>query len=83
MVHTWLSFVDAPARHQQAQLRAVQLLQGGDPAPLAATTTTSEASAKTQSLPIKIVQALLPLLLVLLAFLVKTYADRPQAAPSP
>ena len=55
------------------------LVQGGDQQPVEETgaVVTNGAAPKAKPLPIKIVQALLPLLLVVLAFAVKMYADAP------
>ena len=58
-------------------------LQGGDPKPApesspSTVSGTNGLSGKPKSLPIKIIQALLPLLLVVVAFAIKTYVDRPQ-----
>lgn len=51
-------------------------MQGGDPAPVQAQTSSLSVSKK-KSLPVKILQALLPLLLVAIAFFVKSYLDTP------
>lgn len=55
------------------------VVQGGDPAPAADTAGASKSTpAAAQPLAIKIVQALLPLLLVVVALLIKLYADAPK-----
>lgn len=53
-------------------------MQGGDPKPVAAAPVAMVSNgfgAKPKSLPVKIVQALLPLLLVVLAFVIKMYTE--------
>jgi hypothetical protein len=52
-------------------------MQSGDPKPVAEAPVdmTNGLGVKPKSLPVKIVQALLPLLLVALAFVIKMYAE--------
>lgn len=54
-------------------------LQGGDVQPVeeSKATATNGSAPAAKPLPVKIIQALLPLLLVVLAFAVKMYADAP------
>eukprot|EP00892_Ulva_mutabilis_P002035 jgi/Ulvmu1/11832/UM080_0043.1 len=49
--------------------------EGGDPAPVEAVASAGVSTGARKSLPIRIIQALLPLLLVVLAFIVKTQFD--------
>jgi hypothetical protein len=54
--------------------RARHHMQGGDPAPVQPSQATyGVTTAKSKSMPVKIIQALLPLLVVAIAFAVKTY----------